>query len=120
MPTLAISVHVQDPETGRHVVFHKGAEPPAKVVAMIKNPGVWEDPEEAAAVAEAFRAEDGFEEEVSADEVDGSDGEPPRSGRGSGREAWAAFAADRGVHVEDEDTRDDIVQALAEAGVIDE
>lgn len=118
MPTLAITVHVQDPETGRHVVFHKGAEPPAKVVAMIKNPGVWADPEEAAAVAEAFRAE-GEPEEVTADEEDGSE-EPPRSGRGSGRDAWAAFAADRGVHVEDEDTRDDIVQALASAGVIDE
>ncbi|HWU21556.1 MAG TPA: hypothetical protein VN088_08525 [Nocardioides sp.] len=42
---------------------------------------------------------------------------PPRSGRGSGTEAWASYAASNGVAVEDGASRDDIIAALDEAGV---
>lgn len=37
---------------------------------------------------------------------------PPRSGAGSGRDAWAAYAADRQVPVTDDMTRDDIAAAV--------
>lgn len=99
MRTLAITVHVHDPETGRTVVLNRGSQVDVKTAALIGNPDVWED--------------DGVEE------FEGS-GEPPRAGAGSGREVWAKYAQDHGVHVDDEDKRDDIIQALAEAGVIDE
>lgn len=38
--------------------------------------------------------------------------EPPRAGRGSSREAWAAYAATVGVTVGADDTRDDIIAAV--------
>jgi hypothetical protein len=37
---------------------------------------------------------------------------PPKSGRGSGRQAWADFADYAGVPVDDGMTRDDIVAAV--------
>lgn len=105
MRRLAATVHVQDPETGRHVVFLKGSEPPERVAKLITNPNVWDgEPEE----------------ETESESTETVGGEPPRSGKGSGRDIWAAFAAEHGVHVEDEDSRDDIIAALAEAGVITE
>lgn len=45
--------------------------------------------------------------------------EPPRSGKGSGRDAWAAFAEANGVPVDDESSKDDIVEGLIERGVIE-
>jgi len=49
----------------------------------------------------------------------GADGEPPRSGAGSGKQAWADFAAAKDVEVGDDDTRDDIIAKLADAGVVE-
>lgn len=46
------------------------------------------------------------------------DAAPPRSGKGSGRDEWAAYAAAHGVDVEDGQSRDDIVAALEAAGVV--
>jgi hypothetical protein len=37
---------------------------------------------------------------------------PPKVGRGSSRNAWAAYAADQGVDVDDDMTRDDIIEAV--------
>ena len=45
--------------------------------------------------------------------------EPPRSGKGSGRDAWADFAAANGIDVADDANREDIVSALAEAGIVE-
>lgn len=42
---------------------------------------------------------------------------PARAGRGSSRDAWAAYAAREGVAVGDDDTREDIIAALDAAGV---
>jgi hypothetical protein len=44
---------------------------------------------------------------------------PPRSGRGSGRDHWAAFAALAGVGVTDQMHRDAIIAACEAAGVIE-
>lgn len=41
---------------------------------------------------------------------------PPKSGAGSGRDAWAEYAAARGVTVPEGASRDDIVGALESAG----
>lgn len=37
---------------------------------------------------------------------------PPRAGAGSSREAWAIYAADHGVTVEDDASRDRIIEAF--------
>jgi hypothetical protein len=111
MPKLAITVHVFDPETGRTSVLNRGTEVEGRALALISNPGVWEDPDAAAEAQAAFESAD----QDSQDAV-----EPPRAGAGSGRDVWAKFAEAHSVHVEDEDKRDDIIGALVEAGVIDE
>lgn len=49
-------------------------------------------------------------------EADGSDGPPPQSGRGSGREKWAAYAEANGVDTDGLD-RDEIIAACQEAEV---
>lgn len=41
---------------------------------------------------------------------------PPRSGAGSGADAWAAYAATVGVDVADDASREDIITALTGAG----
>lgn len=96
------------------VVYGPDDEVPAEHAALITNPKAWADeaPTEQAeepAVAPEPRAPDSTESS-----------EPPRAGAGSSRDAWVAFAASRGVHVEDEDKRDDIITALVDAGVIEE
>ena len=42
----------------------------------------------------------------------GDGGAPPRSGAGSGRDAWAAYAAAQGVQVDDDMSRDQIIEAV--------
>ncbi|MFG1872147.1 hypothetical protein [Micromonospora arborensis] len=45
---------------------------------------------------------------------------PPRTGAGSGVDAWSAYAATQGVEVEDGARRDDIIAACERAGVLNE
>lgn len=40
---------------------------------------------------------------------------PPRAGKGSGRDEWAAYAASLGVDVDDDAGRDDIIAAVEAA-----
>ncbi|WP_405964843.1 hypothetical protein OG713_34910 [Streptomyces sp. NBC_00723] len=44
--------------------------------------------------------------------------EPSRSGKGSGLEAWRSFAESQGVGVGSEMSRDDIIAACEQAGVL--
>ena len=44
--------------------------------------------------------------------------EPPRAGKGSSREAWAVFASEHDVKVEDDENRDAIVAKLVDREVI--
>jgi hypothetical protein len=44
---------------------------------------------------------------------------PPRSGRGSGIDAWRQFAEQNGVDTDDEMSRDDVIAAVESAGVIE-
>lgn len=41
---------------------------------------------------------------------------PPQGGPGSGKEAWAAYADALGVEVDDDASRDDIIDAVEKAG----
>jgi hypothetical protein len=115
MPKLALTVHVHDPETGRTVVLNRGTEVEGRLLTLITNPGVWEDPDAVVEAAAEFQSTQAEEDETTDAVV-----EPPRAGKGSSRDAWALFATNHGVQVEDDDTRDDIIAALADAGVIDE
>lgn len=44
-------------------------------------------------------------------------GIPPKSGRGSGAQAWADYAQANGVDVDEDASKDDIIAALEAAGV---
>lgn len=113
MPKLALTVHVHDPETGRTVVLNRGTDVKGRLLTLITNPDVWEDPEEASDAAAEFES---LVEDEPADAVV----EPPRAGAGSGRDAWVLFADSHDFDVKDDDKRDDIIAALVAAGVIDE
>jgi hypothetical protein len=62
----------------------------------------------------------GMVEEVAAEVVSTPQGDaaaaadvaPPRAGKGSGRDEWAAYAAAVGVVVDDDMSRDDIIDAV--------
>lgn len=51
------------------------------------------------------------EADVSAPEPDMHDA-PPKAGRGASRQAWADYAGTVGVDVDDDMTRDDIIEAV--------
>ncbi|WP_405911362.1 hypothetical protein OG529_04390 [Streptomyces longwoodensis] len=73
------------------------------------------------------RGEDGPEtlsfsgpgEDQDQDQGQGEGEAPPRSGRGSGIEAWRAFAEEHGVGIDEGMTRDDVIAACEAAGVVE-
>lgn len=95
MARLSTYVHVTDKDGQSHV-FGPSDEVPAWAAKRITNKKAWA--------------------EAPADDNEQSDGEPPRSGKGSGRDAWAAYAAQCGVQVSDDASREDIIAALVESG----
>ena len=87
-------------------VIHKGHAYPAGTVrdAAAGDPdGPWWD----GTAAVQGEGEDGDQSPV----------EPPRTGRGSGAEAWREYAASIGVEHDDDATRDDIIDAVDAARV---
>jgi hypothetical protein len=102
---LRTHVHVID-DQGRPHVFAPGVEVPDWAAEKITNPKAW-------AEAPKTGAEPG------GNGGGRSGGEPPRSGRGSSREAWAAYSAQRGVEAPDSATREEIIAELEERGIIE-
>jgi hypothetical protein len=120
MAELQSYVHVAD-EEGRHGVFGPGDDVPEWAAARITNPKAWKDgvlPD----VAEQTAAEDpgtgGGEPTTTAEaQTGGGQGstelqEPPRSGAGSGLEAWVEYAKALGYEVAEGAKRDDIIAAI--------
>lgn len=97
--TVAVHVHI----AGRR--FAPGDVMPDELAAKVKNQAVW-------AATEAPLNEGGELPSGVVPVHNGPGAEPPRSGKGSGRDAWAAYAEARGVSVPDEASRDDIIFAL--------
>lgn len=88
-------------------VYGPDDEVPAEVAARITNPRAWEGgvlPLTDDAGPAATSAADGD-----------TPTEPPRSGAGSGRDAWVAYAAARGLEVADDASRDQIITAVDKA-----
>jgi len=62
-----------------------------------------------------LEAEETAEPEAEAEpEPEPEDQAPPRAGKGSGRDEWAAYAESVGVEVTDDMTRDEIIAAVEE------
>lgn len=86
-------------ESGTPVLLEAGAEVPGWAVDQI-GPHLLDGPVQAAASPA------------------GNADAPPRAGAGSGREAWAEFAAAHGVTVGDDLSRNEIIEACEQAGVV--
>ncbi len=81
-----------------------GTTPPPAIAERITNPRAWNGAASAAAPAQ-----------------EPDDSPPPRAGKGSGRDEWAAYAARRGVNdLANDASRDDIIAALEERGLLEE
>jgi hypothetical protein len=91
---LTARTHAMD-EQGRAVWFNPGDTVPGWARKQLTNPKLWGDEQPATVPV------------------------PSTSGPGSGKEAWAAFAADRGVEVDAGASRDDIMAACQAAGVLE-
>ncbi|RYZ31623.1 MAG: hypothetical protein EOP01_02980 [Propionibacteriaceae bacterium] len=100
------------------------ADLPPGVAETIVNPAAWEDYEEEVeeVVEEVVEViPDGETVHTEDEEVEQSDGliEPPRSGAGSSAAAWRQFAEDLGNPVPADATREQVIEALSSAGLID-
>lgn len=100
--TLAKTVHVEDETHGR-AVYLAGTVPPDWAQNLIQNPKAWQSDEDTNAEGES---------EGSSDEHGGEVKRPGKSGPGSGRDQWAAYATSVGVEVGDQMSRDDIMAAV--------
>lgn len=94
MARLVRTVHLVD-EQGRSHVFGPGSDVPEWAAKRITNPSAWAN---ASAVAEEPQSAEVLEE-------------PPRSGPGSNKAAWIAYAESRGVTITDDMGREDIIEA---------
>lgn len=63
-------------------------------------------------VAKRITNTDAWEDAAAAATDEGGSEEPPRSGAGSGKDAWKAYADNLGVDYDDDATRDDIIAAV--------
>lgn len=130
---LASTVYVTD-DKGRVTRHTKGTSWSSKLGKAITNDSAWVD--DSTGVDEAddtSTAEEppttgpgepdtGDSEEPTVTTATGTDQgpvPPPRSGKGSGRDEWAEFAAASEVNVPDGASRDDIIAFLEERGIID-
>lgn len=124
---IAVNIADTNPETGMVEVFVVGESLPAWAAARVTNPDVWAD---GPGVGDA-PAPDAVVEVTAADVarsiVDGGPvdlpgggsieaqvsvvDEPPRSGKGSGLDAWRTFAEGLGIDTEGMD-RSEIIEAV--------
>ncbi|WP_280481627.1 hypothetical protein [Nocardia cyriacigeorgica] len=142
MRRLTRYVHVAD-DTGAVHGFGPGDHVPAWAAAKITNPHVWEGTDHTPIVTIATGGGGGggggqgivirevpdpghsVEEATADDDAAGDpavasgngDGPPAQRGTGSNRQAWADYAESRGVTVEPDWKREDIIAACEAAGV---
>ncbi|MFI1607848.1 hypothetical protein ACH4YN_38040 [Streptomyces griseofuscus] len=105
---LVAFVHVRD-VGGRTVAYGPGEDVPAWARKQITNPKAWGDVESAEP------------SQVEAPSPAGTGGDleaPPRAGKGSGVEAWRDFASRKGVDVDQDASREQIIAACEAAGVV--
>lgn len=107
---LRTTVHVHDEDGAVHV-YGPGQSVPPEHAERIANPKAWDDWDDLSALPQ--RVALGIGQTV--DDLTIAT-EPPRAGKGSGRDVWAEFAVVRGVEVDPGANRDDIIAACEAAG----
>jgi hypothetical protein len=106
MRRLAENIVKRNPSTGQVEAFPADTVPPGWVHDVISpDSHVWEQDTDPETTSES-------------DTGGGSTPEPPpRAGKGSGRDAWAAYAVSLGFEVDDDHGRDQIIAAIEAAGL---
>lgn len=110
-PKLKAHVHAVPDEEGVLHSFGPDDDVPAWAQALITNPNAWADPPADLGAVDAGAGSSGSA-------APGAPEPPPRGGAGSGRDAWAAFAASHRFEVPEDASRDDIIASLEEAGIV--
>ncbi|MFI7608789.1 hypothetical protein ACIBTV_27265 [Micromonospora sp. NPDC049366] len=96
-------------------VYGPDDDVPADIARLITNPKAWEGGQ-----APTFApAPDPTPAPAGSGDGPARVPAPPRSGRGSGLDAWQTFAKAAGLEFADDATRDDIIAAAEKAGAID-
>lgn len=107
---LTVSTIVPDHSAGGFVIYGPDSEDIPEEHARMIGAHAWE--------GGVHPYSDDADGDGQSDRPDGQ--EPARSGKGSGRDAWVAFAGEKGhADLADGKSRDEIVQALIDAGLID-
>lgn len=96
MPELRYAVHGVKDEQGVEHSFKPGDEIPEWAQRVITNPNCWVNGE-----LPTFTQPDSPDSAA-----------PPRAGKGSGRDEWAAYAASLGLELPDDAGRDEIIAAV--------
>lgn len=107
MATLKANVWVF-PEGRLPVFLTKGTSDDAEFASLVENASAWDGEPNIAAPEKTHTA---LESTTRNDE-------PPRSGKGSGRENWAEYARSHGYFPHSTEDRDDIIVALQAKGVV--
>lgn len=122
---LAHAVILRRPDTIETAAFRAGEEVPEWAEALITNPEAWADDADASGSAES-EADDAGEEIGAAESTDEKPADdeaaqavavPPLSGKGSGIEAWRAYALANGLEADEEATRQEIIDGLKAEGI---
>jgi hypothetical protein len=90
------------------------AEVEAQVEAVAESDAAAEKARDEALAAQTPQAETEAQEPEAEPVAVSEPGAPPKSGAGSGREAWVDYAESRGVEVSEDMTRDEIIEAVEE------
>lgn len=118
MPRLSANVALRDPQTDKVVVFGPDDDVPAWAAERIRNPKAWAaDASAGPEVVVTAPAKVPVGESAAGLPDNGQSAIPPKGGPGSGRDAWAAYAAVNGVTVDEDAGRDDVIAALEAADV---
>jgi hypothetical protein len=96
-------VILQHPVTLQPEHFGPGDDVPEWAAQRITAPGLWEGEDDSSPSPAGRLAPTAAESE------------PPRSGAGSSRAAWAAYAQSAGVDFDESATRDEIIAAVDDA-----
>jgi hypothetical protein len=104
MAKKTLVAHTYAMKDGKAVWFEPGDTVPDWAAGQLTNPKLYED---------------GGEKAAGPEEGGGAQA-PPRSGRGSGVEAWRAFAQGHGVGLDDGMSREDIIAACEQAGLVEQ
>lgn len=99
-----VNIALRNPDTGGIEHFSASSDVPDWATGLITNPDAWEG----GAVPDTEPVDTDTDQQVPDADVQ----EPPRSGQGGSKAAWAKYARSLNVEFPDDATRDDIIASV--------